>query len=454
MLTQLRFQNFKSWRDTKEIRMAPLTGFFGANSSGKTAILQFLLMLKQTTEVSDRNCVLFAGDSNSYVDLGTSYDFVHRHEFPSEMTFNMRWKSKNPLTEKTRLRPFNNFSSIPIELIFGASILIQPDQIRVKNFLYECDADNNHIELGIQTTEDKEYYAIIEKDNSFKSLSESANAKVYPPEKFYIFPKSSSLLAVPDVLKRKFSQNQWELSLEQQFQSIYYIGPLRDYPQRIYNWSGYRPDNMGKGGENFVSAILASNQQNLELQTKVAHWLKELRLIHDFKIESIGRKGQQYEILVQSKPNSPEASLADVGFGVSQILPILVLCYYVPEGSTIILEQPELHLHPFVQAGLADVFIDVIKNRNLQIILESHSEHLMRRLQRRIAETAQGLTNDDTALYFCNVDDTSTSHLETLQIDPYGNITNWPENFFGDEMGDLIAMTEAAMQRQMQEPAH
>jgi predicted ATPase len=233
--------------------------------------------------------------------------------------------------------------------------------------------------------------------------------------------------------------------------NLYYIGPLREYPLRNYDWSGQRPDNLGKGGEKFVAAMLASDKQNFEVQTKVAHWLKKFRLIHDFKLEPLGRNGQQYEVLVRTKPNSPDVSITDVGFGVSQILPILVLCYYAPEGSTIILEQPELHLHPFVQAGLADVFIDVIKNRNLQIILESHSEHLLRRLQRRIAETSQDFTNADAALYFCDLDDTGTSHLEPLQIDPYGNITNWPENFFGDEMGDLVAMTEAAMHRQMQE---
>jgi predicted ATPase len=65
---------------------------------------------------------------------------------------------------------------------------------------------------------------------------------------------------------------------------------------------------------------------------------------------------------------------------------VLVLCYYVPEGSILILEQPEIHLHPSVQTGLADVFIDAVKTRKVQIILESHSEYLLRRLQRRIAE--------------------------------------------------------------------
>lgn len=133
--------------------------------------------------------------------------------------------------------------------------------------------------------------------------------------------------------------------------------------------------------------------------------------------------------------------LTDVGFGVSQILPVLVLCYYAPKGSTIILEQPEIHLHPSVQAGLADVFIDAIKTRDMQIIVESHSEHLLRRLQRRIAEAA--FPQDQTALYFCDTDTTGTSHLTALDLDMFGNITNWPPDFFGDELGETIAMAEA-----------
>ena len=95
MFTQLRIQNFKSRADTGEFRMAPLTGFFGTNSSGKTAILQFLLMLKQTVESSDRNRILhLGGDQYSYVDLGTNYDISHRHQLPEKIKFAFEWMPK------------------------------------------------------------------------------------------------------------------------------------------------------------------------------------------------------------------------------------------------------------------------------------------------------------------------------------------------------------------------
>ena len=85
-----------------------------------------------------------------------------------------------------------------------------------------------------------------------------------------------------------------------------------------------------------------------------------------------------------------------------------------------------------------------MQNRKVQIVVESHSEHFLRRLQRRIAEAK--ISVDDTALYFCRMQD-SSSTTEKLDVDIFGDIKNWPKDFFGDEMGEQIAKTEAAMQR-------
>jgi len=103
---------------------------------------------------------------------------------------------------------------------------------------------------------------------------------------------------------------------------------------------------------------------------------------------------------------------------------------------------------------LADLFIDAIaatdereNPHNIQLLIESHSEHFLRRLQRRIAE--QKIRPIDTAIYFCEMT-SSGSILNRLEIDDYGNIKNWPHQFFGDEVGDMTAMMEAAIQRQIQ----
>jgi predicted ATPase len=176
-------------------------------------------------------------------------------------------------------------------------------------------------------------------------------------------------------------------------------------------------------------------------------------LIESFRVQPIAEGRKEYEVLLKTRRGSDEVNLADVGFGISQVLPVLVQCFYAPANSILILEQPEIHLHPRVQASLADLFIETIharegsKNRNLQLLVESHSEHFLRRLQRRIAE--EKLRPEEVAIYFCEPS-TRGSKIQELEIDLFGNIRNWPEDFFGDEMGDLAAMTEAAMTRQAQ----
>lgn len=214
---------------------------------------------------------------------------------------------------------------------------------------------------------------------------------------------------------------------------------------------------MGRRGERVIDALLASREPQYRLKRPgrrnrvtveevVASWLKALGLIEAFAVEPVAPGSSLYQVFVRRAPGAARVLITDVGFGVSQILPVIALCYYVPEGSTIVLEQPEIHLHPLVQAGLADVLIDAVKTRKVQIILGSHSEHLLVRLQRRIVE--ESLLPSDAALYFCGMAADGTSQLTPLQLDAFGNIANWPEDFFGDELGERAAMVEAAIKRQ------
>ena len=116
MITELRAQNFKSWQDTGPLQFAPLTGLFGANSSGKTSILQVLLMLMQTVESPDRNRVLHFGDDRSLVDFGTFHDLLYTHKTDLTLQLDVSWKLSKPL-------PFSRTSLLPInDLTFHTEI--------------------------------------------------------------------------------------------------------------------------------------------------------------------------------------------------------------------------------------------------------------------------------------------------------------------------------------------
>ncbi len=136
-------------------------------------------------------------------------------------------------------------------------------------------------------------------------------------------------------------------------------------------------------------------------------------LIEEFEVNPISEKRQEYEVKVRSKGSNDWVDLPDVGFGISQVLPVLVQCFYAPHESIILMEQPEIHLHPSAQSALADVMIDVINSkengtdRNIQLIVETHSEHFLRRLQRRIAENR--VSEERVTAYFANITKTPAS---------------------------------------------
>ena len=194
----------------------------------------------------------------------------------------------------------------------------------------------------------------------------------------------------------------------------------------------------------------STKEDGVLIEDRISEWLQKMELAHSFQLIPTGSlDDKNYDVRIQKVLNSAEVTLADMGHGLSVIYS---LCWFIATmyqpGSTLILEQPGVHLHPMAQAQLADLFLEVITERNLQILVESHSEHLLNRLQRRVAE--EKIAADQTALYFCRHID-GASKIDKLDMDEFGNITNWPESFFGDEMGDLFAMTEAQRERQKRE---
>lgn len=452
MLTRLRIKNFKAWRDTGDVRLAPLTVLFGANSAGKSSLGHLLLALKQTAASADRRRALHTGDDSSLIDLGTFVETLHAHDKTSTLEFTLEWTTsldvQNPLDKSQAYR--GNTLSLTSEIAAGAH-----EQPVVRRLRYELRTDGTPT---LTATIEQESSKPVKLDTKPYKLVRAVGRKwpLDPPEKFYrVSDHSLARFQNADFLAS------FALDVERTLSMLSYLGPLRDHPHRTYGWAGNTPETVGARGEYAIACILAAQAADRKLNRGkrkrqqafmpfIAQWLVDLGVIESFTVKPTAPGRKDYEVRVKTRGGLTEVALPDVGFGVSQVLPALVQAFYCAPGSMVWMEQPEIHLHPQVQAELADVFISAVqayeqgRPRNVQLIVETHSEHFLNRLQRRIAEGA--LRPEDVAIYFARPTERG-AELDELKVNELGDITNWPDAFFGDEMGDIVARAEAASRR-------
>ena len=460
MITGLEFTNFKAWRDTGPIRFAPLTVLFGTNSSGKSSIHQFLLMLKQTAESPDRRRVFHpGGEGATPVALGSFRDFVSGHDTALEIEFFLSWSLPEDL-EIEDPRTLKTYTGR--ELAFHATVGQSNErkgQLQVRDLGYALRSEDEDV-MSVLMQQSGKAPDNFDLDAENYSLVRNQGRKwpLPPPIRFYGFPAEAIAYFQNSAFTADLS-----LELERELRLLTYLGPLRTHPFRNYKWSGDAPEHVGWAGERTIDALLSASGRRLNsgphrrlegFQEVVARWLKTLGVIEEFEITPVAEGSDVYEARVRAPGAKETVLLPDVGFGVSQVLPVIVECFYAQPNSTIIMEQPEIHLHPAVQAKLADLFIETIRSRErasdrgIQLLVETHSEHLLRRLQRKIAEGE--LAPDDVALYSCAIGE-SGSTLLPLDVDELGNIRNWPNDFFGDQFEDIAVQATLSVKRRIEE---
>jgi predicted ATPase len=450
MLSALRFTNFKSWADA-DLTCGRITGVFGTNSSGKTSLIQFLLLMKQTKDATDRKVSLeLNGD---LVKLGSIKDAIHQHNEKLSIEIGLTFELDSELS---LANPSENRKSAVARgtyLGLSAEIGVQQHAPLARKIAYTLGDLRFSLEPRKPESSEFDLQAtpIGVGKSDFRFVRTTGRAWQLPgPIKSYAFPDQA----------RTYFQNagflaDLETAYEAAIDKIYYLGPLREFPPRDYLWARSRPTDVGRRGEKAIDAILAATDSNekrnlrhkgrlMPFQGMIAYWLHEIGLIQEFRVEEIREGSNRWQTQIKTSAGATEVPLTDVGFGVSQVLPVITFLQYVPEGSTVILEQPEIHLHPLAQAGLADVIIQAAEHRRVQVILESHSEHLLLRLQRRIAEEA--ISAADVKLYFCDAPK-GISTLTELDVDLFGNIRNWPDKFMGDAFTETAKAELARLKR-------
>lgn len=249
-------------------------------------------------------------------------------------------------------------------------------------------------------------------------------------------------------------ENMLEITYSQFFDSISYIGPLREAPQSLYLKNNDYDEEIGSKGENLIN-ILVQNKEKIIKVPKIIngkivsdemnfleglnYWLCEVfEMAEAINIKTYN-DGKINQVIIKNK-DGIEVPISAVGFGVSQVLPIIAEGLLLKEEKVLIVEQPEIHLHPKLQSLIFDFFYS-LTSLNKKVIVETHSDHLINRMRLRIAQEElqeKSPLNENIGLFFVE-----NNEIKLIDIDPLGIIQQWPKGFFDQSNFENIALIKA-----------
>jgi predicted ATPase len=505
-----RLQNFMPFEDTGWIELKPICLLFGRNSSGKSAIIRALRFLRQSLSNTSPDTP-FIYYTEHGVDVGDYKTLVHRQQVARNMKFSFRCtfedtleeirKSVNTQRVRNQLSPISARDFTPwVEFKLTYSWSDADTQAQLTEFQiagpWNVGGQDNQtcIIFGAQwlpssaTVSEDEWWFWSDVLLGHEIESETAWYGV-SIESIYGFLPSFAIPRLKPLVDSSSFQDLELVSalLEELCEDIYYflntieyIGPIRPQPQRVYAFdplTSLRWEQLGWGA---FLRFLKGDLDQIILQ-QIADWMQKLDLGNQIvpdKKNYTGDLAVVTEVKVESAKNT-WINLVDTGYGAGQVLPIIVECVLAERDVLVIIEQPELHLHPRAQAQLADLLIEVatrgkqlieqrkmakqslptrdeLKSLRVRFLVETHSEHVLLRLRRRVAETtaqlpisrdAFSLSADDAGVFFVSRTGNSSS-LNRVAIKPLGDMEALPETlsgFFSDDLSDMVYLTEAAI---------
>jgi len=481
LLTELRIENFKSFGAPQRIELAPITLIYGQNSAGKSSLLQSLLLLKQS--LSQPTLIT----QGAYTDGGSFLGLVHHHDEARELRLGMsygtldRWHLADGQPNPAALRHVDlSFRSdgagLPVQqaanVRFGDTHLHYRRAAATKGgpafFIPLDEAEKTFVDIAsygllwrasdmARALEDSSSRLRSRQSNGRRAARQlrslDIEAVLFDGEKLlpgralrlnlHGLPPGREEGIVSSYVNRT-GQIGFAVAHEIQglLNELVYLGPLRSAPQRFYDRAAAAA-GAGTSGEQ-VALYLFDNHSE---RAVVNRWLRRLGVpytvdVVDVRAGETQVLGDIVAMVLRDTRSDVEVSPADVGFGVSQVLPIVVELVAASE-RVICIEQPEIHLHPKLQTELGDLLIettDPAGNAN-QVIVETHSEHLLLRLQRRIRE--QSLAAEDVAVVYVDQDEHGTAFATRLRLDDGGHfIDPWPDGFFEESLSELLGGIE------------
>ena len=433
---ELRLENFRCFRERQTARMAPLTLLVGDNSTGKTSFLAAVRAIwdavYQQTEPdfrappydlgAFREIVFSEGEGGESFELGFS-GLSHRRKIDADIMFESR-------------------SAAP----FPAMISLKSNRAWTR---YERgEQDKSIIEFG-------------SKDNSWRCRFDPEYpliARFGPFLFFHVAIQGLDDLAIPVEMERMsgtmdapdadtietVSNMLQDFSFSITPRKPFAGAPIRSSPQRTYDPTRPRPDPEGSYLPTYLASVnFQDKDQWNELKSSLEAFGKASGLFHEIEVKQlVDMEGGPFQLEIGIGGNGKAGrrrNLIDVGYGVSQALPILTEVLRTDAPPMFLFQQPEVHLHPSAQAELGSLFCSAAA-AGRQLIIETHSDYIIDRVLLDIRDKRTDLKPDDVSiLYFERADHAVTIH--SIRIDAEGNVLDPPEGyrkFFKDELNRVI----------------
>ncbi len=444
-MESVTLENFRCFREKQTVRLAPLTLLVGENSTGKTS---FLALIQALVEYAyERREPSFKREP---FDLGSFDEIVHFSNeteespawFVAGMSAHITWRSR----DNPKVLP----SSVPatLDLKFAKPTRgTVPQLVRQRTStedswveeLVPLDANSYRATLHTQRGEWTlsgsasgfgTFGLLLRINDVFSNLSPEIKLPDYPVEQVADSPPLDK--ADVERLRQLDFLREAEFSFGGAHEGVEAIAPVRTSPRRTYNPSSIDSDSEGDYLPSYLAdLVLRQDMAWPELKEKLEDFGALAGL---FEVVDVSRYGHEASSAFQlrvgfggSEDSTKLRNLVDVGYGVSQALPIAVALLRPDGAKQFLLQQPEVHLHPSAQAALGSLFCNVA-SQGRQLIVETHSDHLMNRIRMDVRDNATALQPEDVVILFFERQDQDV-RIHEITIDEQGNICGAPDSY-------------------------
>lgn len=449
MINSIELNNFKAFQQSGVVDMKKINILVGPNSSGKSSFIKSLLALKNTIDSKDEEIVL---DLNR--EIGTFKTIVYNNQTNNKIGYNINFENKSTLTEEDfrkiaqRLIMFKITNNYTQELRDNFNIDVDEILAKLMKKSQDFIVDNIKIEFNLSSLDwvfvekfhinftNGDYADIYWKENSYyiSINKEDLNiSNILKPYKFYFKIDEEKLGTIEEnqlemVAILEFILDDIENRTSKFTNKLIYMEPLRNKIDRVEYVTNLKTVNtVGSKGENILTALLGINKMEEKItKDRINYWIRDFDLGECFEVQKLS--DDNYSILIKNKYTGVYNNILDVGVGTSQLLPIIIESVNSEDGSTLIMEEPETHIHPNAQSKLADLFVDCANKQEKRFIIETHSIFLITQLQILVAQGK--ISADDVKVYYF-LQDKDGSQVMDMKLTPKGQFQEeWPSGFF------------------------